>query len=141
MRQGEPSSRSQTTSLVLNIAPALAYVAAVFYLGSIPAPPLPELPQVGSDKVGHFLAFFGLVVPFIRAGRYAWPALSDPTLRVASCLAASVVGGLLEVYQMAVPGRSAELGDWLADCVGAVLAALVIRPGWVSTLDRQERSV
>ncbi len=141
MHHGEPLPRSRTTSFVFNIAPALAYVAMVFYLGTIPPPPLPDLPQVGSDKVGHLLAFFGLVAPFIRAGRYAWPALSDPTLRVASCLAAAVVGGLLEVYQMAVPGRSAELGDWLADCVGAALAALVIRPRWVSALAKQEGSV
>jgi len=43
-----------------------------------------------------------------------------------------VYGGLIEVLQLFVPGRSAEWGDLLADGIGIVfgigLAAFVLRP-------------
>jgi VanZ family protein len=78
--------------------------------------------QFQKDKIGHFLVF-GLLAtsllrtPILRTSR--WPHL------LAAVLIASGFGAFDEFRQSFTPGRSVELGDWLADTVGAAVAVLV----------------
>lgn len=77
--------------------------------------------QFQKDKIGHFLVF-GLLAtsllrtPILNASR--WPHL------LAAVLIASGFGAFDEFRQSFTPGRSVELGDWLADTVGAGVAVM-----------------
>lgn len=78
-------------------------------------------PFAGADKVTH-AAMYG-------AAAYAWCRAirsrgNQITLLIA--LAVAALGAVDEWHQRWVPGRSAEIFDWLADAVGA--AAGVV--GW-----------
>lgn len=77
--------------------------------------------ESGLDKVGHLMAFTALAF----AGY-----LGVPT-RSALLFGLLAYGGLIEVLQLFVPGRSSEWGDWLADGIGiafgAGLAAFLLR--------------
>ena len=98
-------------------APVVLYMAAIFYVSSLPEPP--SIPA-GSDKPLHLAAYFGLTIVVIRAvaGRLA----QRIGLRTAVVALLIVIGyGVTdEVHQMFVPGRSADVYDLLSDATGAV---------------------
>lgn len=69
------------------------------------------------DKFYH-AANFGVLALFIYlASRRAW----------LSVLLASLYGMTDELHQAFVPGRSADVADWLADTLGAALAVTLAR--------------
>jgi VanZ family protein len=118
------------------LLPAIAYAALIFYLSSQPNP-LPALTSRYSDKLLHLLEYgafaavatWGLshLVSLPRAARWA-------------ALLGSLYGLSDEFHQRFVPHRSAELGDWVADTLGAVLGALLAwlvlrRPGSRASID------
>jgi VanZ family protein len=103
------------------LLPAIAYAALIFYLSSQPNP-LPTLTSRYSDKLLHLVEYgaFAMVATWglshlVRLPRAArWAALLG-----------SLYGLSDEFHQRFVPHRSAELGDWIADTLGAVLGALL----------------
>ncbi len=97
---------------------ALAYLAGVFWLGMIDLGPLPLDERLPTDKLGHMGAFGGVVVVV----ELALLELGATRRRAWAFLAGVGAGGLLELVQAALPHRSADVGDWIADCIGAVLA-------------------
>lgn len=107
-----------------HVAPALLYVLAVFYLGSIATDPLEDVAFTWKDKVLHAIAFGGMQLTVGRAVRFLWPELSIRSVALRSAVAAALFGGLLELWQAALPHRSAEFLDFIADAVGAGLAGL-----------------
>ena len=115
--------------VTIAIWPALALVA----WGELTPhpPPLPG-PWVW-DKLDHYTAYAGLAL-MGSLGR--WPRLS----LLASFLAATTLGGVLEILQSFV-GRDAEWGDVLANAIGAAigvaLAWMVLR--WGRALVGQDR--
>ena len=90
-------------------------VATVCWLALTPAPP-PDL-STGWDKLNHTLAFASLAF----TGRLGLATKRAPWWLPVTLL---LFGGLIELLQLAVPGRSSEWADLLADAIG--LAA-----GWV----------
>jgi VanZ family protein len=99
--------------------PVLAYMALVFYLSSLTSPPSPV--QV-SDKLEHFVFYGGLALVTLRAvagGRLS--GVTSGALLLAWVIA-TAYGASDEFHQWFVPGRSAELADWLADAAGAATA-------------------
>jgi VanZ family protein len=109
-----------------NVVPALVWALAIFVGGSSGVPQ-PEL-DIGlpSDKLNHLVAFCGLELLTYRALRYALPARRRAPLRWIAVLVATMVGVLLELYQLGLPDRSADAADAVADCTGAVLGALAL---------------
>ena len=106
--------------------PALAWGALIYILSSRPTTFVPL--QFGTDKLAHFGAYAVLGYLLARAhAALGWPAW------------VAVAVGLLyalsdEIHQSFVPGRAAEVGDWVADALG-VTAAVVFhswhrRRGW-----------
>lgn len=111
-----------------NVLPALLWTVALFFGGGGPPPPEGpgELIGVPSDKLLHALAFLVLALLTARAVRYELPGrarLSRAGLAVGLSVATGV---LLEVYQLALPDRSAEVADAVADTIGAVLGGVVL---------------
>ncbi|MQA90778.1 MAG: hypothetical protein GEU90_11155 [Gemmatimonas sp.] len=97
--------------------PAAGWAAFLFFLSSRPSVGV-ALP-FGADKVAHFGAY--LVLGFLLAHGVTRFGLSARFALVVGML----YGLSDEVHQRFVPGRSAELADWIADALGAVAGILV----------------
>lgn len=97
----------------------LVLVVAVCYLALTPRPP--KEVDFGWDKLNHSAAFAALAL----AGCLAFPGSRRTVLWV--LLAMVALGGLIEVLQAFVPGRSSDWGDLLADSVGVVVGAVLAR--------------
>jgi VanZ family protein len=69
------------------------------------------------DKVMHLVVFMGLMVFFC--------GFVEVQLRWLLVLFLLACGGLIEVLQLPVPGRSAEAADLMADMVGIMLGWLL----------------
>jgi VanZ family protein len=111
------------------VGPALAYTVFIFYAGSVDVPPPPfQPPLLEPDKILHALAFGLLAWLSYRALRFELPSLGVRKQALYGALISCLVGGVLELYQSALPNRSADLIDFVADAVGAFAGAwLVVR--------------
>lgn len=117
------------------LGPALVYVAYIFVMGSMKdvGPPMEA-----SDKTAHFLAF-GIMVPFVlRAVPFFRTDLAVGRRVLVSAAVSSALGALLEVWQMTLPYRSAEVLDWVADTAGAGMSASILSAGYI-VLGRHEK--
>jgi VanZ family protein len=72
---------------------------------------------IGLDKVAHF-AIYGLLALLLAR---AWLAVRWPGTAALPFLLAVLMGGADELRQRSVPGRSAEIADWIADSLGAAV--------------------
>lgn len=115
--------------------PAVAWAALVAAALGAPGDALAELSDRLSlgpfldplfDKIVHFVLFAVLAALAARSFRALDPAGRSARLArwplSAAFLAAVVYGGTTELLQLGVGGRTAELGDFLADAAGAALA-------------------
>jgi VanZ family protein len=105
-------------------APALAYAAVIFAL-SAQSDPLPFLPReiFLQDKLLHaaeYAVLGGLLVLALRAA-----GLRPGVALLAAVVIASAFGATDEFHQSFVPGRTADVADWVADTVGAAVGALI----------------
>jgi VanZ family protein len=114
----EPGSSSAARpSLLLLWAPVALYAVAIFIESSISQ--IPALPSGFSDKDGHGLLYAGLAVLTARAlWRGRWAGATLPTAVLAIVLTA-LYGATDEFHQWFVPGRTADVMDWLSDLAGA----------------------
>lgn len=110
---------------LLDVAPALLYLAVLFYFGLTPLQSLPGPDFELADKVWHAGAFGGLAGLLARVLGFA----RRPPLLAArdAVLGAIAAGGVLEILQSFTAYRSADLADFLADALGAGVAYAVLR--------------
>jgi VanZ family protein len=108
----------------LSLLLALIWMAVIFYMSHQPTLDTPAFFE-HQDKIMHAGAY-GLLAILIL-GSMSLP-LSGYTRRQAwlSALLASLYGISDEFHQSFVAGRSPEFSDWLADALGALLAAMLI---------------
>jgi VanZ family protein len=90
-----------------------------------------SLPQPGNifglDKIEHFVAYAVLAAAaglWISSG--SWRRRSWPWFLLAAGIAAAY-GIIDEVHQSFVPGRDCSVWDWIADALGAIAGAALIR--------------
>lgn len=106
--------------------PLIVYWIILFILTSLPTGM--AITTDVSDKINHFGAY-GLLSVFLYSALYFQSKFlilkKNPAFFV--ILIASFYGALDEIHQMFVPGRSAELLDWLADFSGSIVAVLITR--------------
>jgi len=127
MTAGAPKTPVSRPSALWYVAPAVVYVAYIFVMGSLRGV---ETPMHVSDKTAHFVAF-GLMVPLLeRALHYFRPLVPRARLLVSAAALSSGAGALLEFWQSFLPYRSADVLDWVADTVGAVLALALTALAW-----------
>ena len=106
-------------------------------LTSLPGSAFPPSPVAGLDRVAHFCLYFGMAFLVARAwlGGGRRPALL-PLLWIALLAYAA----LDELHQMLIPGRSAEVGDWIMDAAGSAMGFLagylLMRARWAERLLR-----
>ncbi len=104
--------------------PLLAYSAIIFFLSSLPAPTLQQVPFTLSDKLVHVVEFSILGVLLARAlaslGRWnSW------VVWVLSIVCCTLYGISDEFHQSFVPGREVSAYDALADSIGGMLGAAI----------------
>jgi VanZ family protein len=112
---------------VRNVLPALLWAFAIF-IGGGPGVPQPSIEglYVPLDKIDHLVAFCGLQVLCFRALRYELPGRTRRRMLWLAALVSVLFGILLELYQLGLPDRSAEVADAVADAIGAVVGATVL---------------
>jgi VanZ family protein len=100
----------------IGVLSCLTFVASLFIGGAQPV--AVGLVPAPWDKLAHLAAFGTLTVLVELALRpRAWLLIATPLL----------VSALDEFHQAFLPGRSAELADWLAGGVGVLLAFWLLR--------------
>ena len=107
--------------------PVVLYAGTIFSLSSqsYPEEQLPSFLFEGvSDKVLHAVEYGILSLLCYRAFRWAAGSAVARQAVVLAIVTASVFGLTDEVHQLFVPLREASWQDWLADTVGATLAAV-----------------
>jgi VanZ family protein len=111
-------------------------MAAIFFVSGDPDPGIPA----GSDKLLHWLAYFGLAVVVIRAVAGGLPVRLDMRTAAIGMLITVGYAAFDEAHQLFVPGRSADINDLLADAAGAISGAVVCWAwGIISSASRDER--
>ncbi len=103
---------------------AIAWMSVIFAASAWPehGPPSAQ----GTDKVLHLVAYAVLIVLLFRCWlTTAVRSRLTITIGRASIIAISY-GLLLELYQLRVPGRDFQWSDIIANCVGVVIAALLL---------------
>lgn len=96
--------------------PLLVWIGVILTSTSIPNLSAPG--PAGMDKAGHLFLYGVLGILTIRA---LWD-FGQPSRTVVMSLAAiAVFAAVDEWHQGFVPGRSADVADWIADVTGAVL--------------------
>lgn len=105
----------------LNTLALILYCGLIYWLSDQSALPAPQLFD-NQDKLQHFLAYFAM-------GVFAWRAFAHkPWRREWVFLGAFGFCGAYglsdEWHQSFVVGRDASGLDWLADCMGGLVAAL-----------------
>ncbi|MCZ7585653.1 MAG: VanZ family protein [Deltaproteobacteria bacterium] len=105
--------------------PALGWAGTIWFVSSrrVDAVHLPG----PSDKVIHFFVFAFLALLLGRALRYEWSAERMTRAAVVAALIAAVYGGVDEIHQSFVPGRFCQGSDFIADLLGACVAAWAFR--------------
>lgn len=98
-------------------APSAVWAACILVITSVPASALPPMsPFAGADKLVHasMYALFGIL-----AGR---AMVRQGALRIAAPLVAiALFAAGDEWHQQLIPGRSADVLDWMADVAGATI--------------------
>lgn len=100
---------------------AVAYLALIFFVSSLPYlhAPGPEFQM--KDKLAHAVEYGLLGWVLSRALRPDRPVPLVVEVLWFVAIGAGIAG-LDELYQGTVPGRMTDPGDWLADVVGLIAA-------------------
>lgn len=126
MTEPEPNE-ARPPGFFIHVVPALLYVVAVFYAGAARFG-LPTVERIiPQDKIVHFCVFGGMVFILYHALSFELPKWSRARLIIAAIIASSALGALLELVQYTIPYRDAEVMDWVADTLGALLAGGILR--------------
>lgn len=107
----------------------LAWACAILWFSSLRPDELPDAAFAFWDKLNHFAAFSvggWLAASALRVSR---PHAQPTTVLVLAVFLVAAFGVLDEALQTLTPGRSgAQLGDWIADALGATAGALLTLP-------------
>ena len=103
----------------------LAYTVLVYQTAVLPPNRIPKFWLHVNDKLSHGLQYFLLFWAAWNAFRkiQKW----NPRAAAGALFYCAVLGILTEFSQLHVPGRQADLKDWLADMAGAVLGLLLLK--------------
>lgn len=106
--------------------PLVVYWLILFIATSIP---VDFIPAVGvSDKFNHFFAY--MVLSVLLYFTFSFQTRSEILKKhpaIMTTLVGSLYGIVDELHQMLIPGRSAELLDWIADFLGTLTGMLLAR--------------
>lgn len=113
--------------------PLAIYWSLIFVATSIPTDEIPHLFKF-QDKFEHFTAYFLLAILFSFTLHFQEKYIAlKKRFFIFSLLILIFYGAIDEIHQMFIPGRIADIYDWLADVIGGsfgiVLSYFVIMLG------------
>ena len=106
-------------------APLIIYWTILFIATTLPVENIATFAI--SDKIHHLVAYFilsallYLTLIYQRKSKTLFTYAPSATI-----ILASIYGALDEIHQIFVPGRFADILDWLADLAGTLLGVLLI---------------
>jgi len=110
---------------LLVYTPLVVYWIVLFGATTLPAASMPSFGVV--DKVNHLSAYFILaILLFLTLLFQQKISLAKKRVAAYALIICSLYGMLDEVHQIFIPGRSAELLDFVADACGALLGVLLM---------------
>lgn len=115
--------KSAGNRFISDHAPTIVWGTLIFVISSIPSLKTPELGFNFQDKVAHVIEFaiFGF---FLRRSTFRlWGDRSWVVML--TVIGGIVYGGFDEIHQSFIPGRVAEIDDFLADSLGVILAQII----------------
>jgi hypothetical protein len=113
---------------------AAAWALLIFGLSSIPGASFPASKLLSYDKLLHAGVYAVLGGLCFLALRRRWP--QKPSVLVLVATALSTLYGITdEFHQSFVPGRSPDVHDVLADCVGALVGAVAMSALFTARVD------
>lgn len=119
----ERSDLKRGWRLLLLWLPALAYMAAIFWMSSR-SDPIPGLRLVGgTDKIAHAAAYSLLGFLLARAFVGSFPTRGLVSMALVGALVGTFYGVTDELHQTFVPGRHGNVFDVAANTLGAFLGA------------------
>jgi VanZ family protein len=110
----------------------LVYVPLIVYwliLIAATSVPVDSVPSFGiGDKIKHFSAYFVLASLLYLTLLFQQKSIYlRKYSAIFTVLIAVTYGAIDEIHQMFIPGRFAELLDWLADFGGAISGVIVLQ--------------
>ncbi|GHU89962.1 antibiotic resistance protein VanZ [Spirochaetia bacterium] len=106
--------------------PAILVIAGIWFLSSQSVLPQPK-GILGFDKFQHLLTYVVLAAAVgLWFPRQKWRRPGIAILLLAAAIG-SAYGIIDEIHQSFVPGRDCNIRDWLADSLGALLGAGVMK--------------
>lgn len=127
----------QEHKVLLVYVPLAVYWGVIFTATTIPVDGLPKLFNA-QDKLEHFAAYFILEILLALTlhfqNKYVTLKLK-PILF--SLLFLSLYAALDEIHQYFIPGRYADIFDWIADVLGGTIAISLLRIFFRKTLVQQ----
>ena len=98
--------------------PTLAWALVIFLLSTLPPSADPGFLPPQADKLVHLIEYAILAFLAARSLHHAGLPVNG-SLLAAAVLAAALYGVTDELHQLYVPGRQADLQDWIADLCGS----------------------
>ena len=104
--------------------PSIAYMVLIWALSSqAHTISLSAIPW--NDKGAHFMEYAILGALYAYAVLRTWPGLSLLRAVAIAALLTSAWGYVDEIHQAFVPGRNADVRDWIADTLGAIVGSAI----------------
>ena len=114
----------------------MIWLVGLWVLSSLPGDDVQLPPFPGADKLAHLL-YFAVGGALLALSFRRDPQLETRRVTWTVLLAMAVIGALDEFHQLHTVNRAgADPFDWLADCVGGFLGAVVIGWFYVRASDR-----
>lgn len=107
------------------IFPALAVAIVIFIASHQAIIKLPDLGFTWEDKVFHMFGYLVFGVTLMLAVRKNFPDMKISKVILIVLALGSLYGISDEFHQSLIPGRTADVFDWIADCCGIGLSILV----------------
>ena len=107
----------------------LCWAGGILWLPSLTPQELPDAAFIAWDKVNHLLAY--AVGDWLAAGavRLSWPLAPGAGRIVLAVVLVAAFGVIDEMVQTLTPGRTGgDIGDWIADVLGAGAGAVASIP-------------
>ncbi|MBI5326040.1 MAG: VanZ family protein [Ignavibacteriae bacterium] len=110
------------------IIPAVIWSALIFIFSNQSQPPFFDLGFQWNDKLLHMLAYFayGLTLIFFLFGSFENLKIKNAIIYL--LIFGAIFGITDEIHQSLIPGRDAEVFDWIADCIGISLSLSLLTP-------------
>jgi len=105
--------------------PAIIYTILIFILSSFPLDTIPKVDILNFDKFVHFIEYAVYGILLIIAFMNTASSKIAKNAVVISLLVGIAYGGLDEIHQLFVAGRSTSIFDFIADSFG-VCAGVII---------------